>query len=244
MDFSKIDAIEEDGIEQLITSIARLRPDTAKFEKFTDILLQRYWISQEFTHIYDAGLDRLTPQALDARPTIRRIIREEYPNDQGAWKTPSHREDLMEDMLSIGIPWQQFTKSRRSRPTAAAISSARNIIYRSAEQDYADLRILTFLRFWGEVLTAIEYEQLFPRIKRHLSGKQSKFYEHHKAHDARIYSLSKLLSCRGAITHADKLGRELVELVDRESSKSSALSAMVKVTKLAIENKLSFYDQF
>lgn len=244
MDFLELDVIEENSIGKLRSSIARLRPDTAKFEKFAEILLQRYWISQEFTHIYDAGLDRLTPQALDARPYIRRIIREEYPNDQGAWKTPSHREDLIADLMGIGISWQQFTKSRRSRATAAAISSARNIIYRSAEQECADLRILTFLRFWGEVLTAIEYEQLFPRIERHLSGKPSKFFELHKAHDARIFSLSKLLSSRGAITHADKLGRELIDLVNKERSEASALLAMVQVTRLAIENKLSFYDQF
>ncbi|MBK8277545.1 MAG: hypothetical protein IPK92_17505 [Nitrospira sp.] len=244
MDLSLLDKIEDEGIERLKLVISKLRPETMKFEKLAEVLLQRYWISQEFTHIYDAGQDRLTLQAIAARPTIRRIIREEYPNDRGAWRTPSHREDLVSDLLNVGISWGQFIKSRKSRATNITITSAKNIIYSSAQQPFPNLRIIAFLRYWGEVLTAVEYAQLYPRIKRQLSETPSAFYEHHMVHDARRYSLIDLTSSRGAITHADKLGRQLVDLIRLEDSTVSAVATVTKITELAIENKLYFYDQF
>lgn len=244
LDLSELDAFEEAGIERLRWSIGRLHPDSIRFEKFSEILLQRYWVSQEFTHIYDAGQDRLTAQAATARPAIRRIIREEYPNNRGAWVTSSHREDLVTDLINIGISWDQFIASRRSRTTSIVVSSARNIVYGSAEKNFADLRILAFLRCWGEVLTAVEYELLYPRIQRLLGGKPSVFYDHHAAHDARKHSLASLVRDRGALTHADKLGRELVELIRIQKVPALAIETAFEITELAIENKVKFYKQF
>jgi hypothetical protein len=244
MNLSDIDAIEQQGIEKLQSSIGRLRLGKLKFENFAEILLQRYWISQEFTHIYDAGQDRLTSRAYEVRPTIRRIIREEYPNDRGAWKTPSHREDLVTDLLNLGVTWEMFIASRRSKVTASILSSAKNIIYNSAQRNHSDIRLLVFLRYWGEILTAVEYEELYPKIVELLGVKPSVFYDYHKAHDAKKFSLSELINSTHALTHADKLGKQLVGLLATDSNQVSAIAAVIKVTESAIENKMAFYSQF
>jgi predicted nucleotide-binding protein len=244
MDCNDLDRAESENIAQLRVRIAALQPNSMPSADFLHILLQRYWVSQEFTHVYDVALDRLE---LDnqARPQLRRIIREEYPNDRGAWITPSHREDLVTDLFGMGITPTQFKASRPSLPTQEVMTDAKKVVYDLAGQSYPDVRLLSFLRTWGEVLTAIEYEELYPRIEKSLGEKVSVFYLHHLAHDSRLVKLSRISSSVHITTHADQLGEYLIAQATSDPTHSAAaLAAAQQAAEEAARNKLRFWAQF
>ena len=54
--------------------------------------------------MYDVGIDGLDGSRPRSR-LVREILREEYPDPSGA--TPSHREDLVADLLALGATREQ-----------------------------------------------------------------------------------------------------------------------------------------
>jgi hypothetical protein len=245
MYLEQLDELENSCENKLRAALDRLRPDTTPIKEIHRILLQRYWISEEFTHIYDLALNRISPKAADAQEVIRRIIREEYPVDERGWRTPSHREDLVTDLLHIGVTRPQFASLRPTAQTEAAIKHARAIVLNLGKSSSADILLLTFLRYWGEVLTAVEYSSFWPRILRELSGSESVFYLYHKAHDEKVTPMVQVLHRIDLTTHADKLGEFIArELTTGDTDPAESFRLISQATQKAIENKLLFYKQF
>lgn len=245
MRINELDTFEAQSESRLRDSIKALNPDNISPSRFYEILLQRYWISQEFTYIYDIALDRLTSKSSDAQETIRRIIREEYPVDDRGWRTPSHREDLVADLRAIGVSERHFLNSRPSTKTTQVIAESRRSVLSYGRSENADISLLAFLRFWGEVLTATEYTVFWPRIKRLLQSTESRFYEYHMNHDQKNVPLHAIDHRTDLTTHADKIGQKLQELIckDRESEETM-LALALSATKKATLNKIKFYQQF
>jgi hypothetical protein len=245
MDLSVIDAEEFLAEESLAGHTSRIRNSFRTGRAFRSVLLQRRWISYHFTPIYDLGLDLISGKNERARETIRRIIREEYPNDRGSWRTPSHREDLVTDLRGMGASDKEIRTSTPSSETMSTILSVYSSVSRYGADKHSDLRLIAFLRVWGEVLTAIEYEGLWPRIKLLLDGKDSVFYEYHMAHDKRACTLTTVVKDKHRTSHADLLGRALVKAIPEDPrERSAALAAILEVTLEARSSKEAFYLQF
>jgi hypothetical protein len=192
--------------------------DTARLADadFAALLLQRRFVSLAFTPSYDLAIDLLSDEA--GLRIARAILREEYPDGRG--HTRSHREDMKEDLLQLGIPRADLVASRPTRATRNAIDEAFALISEAGGHDDADLRLLTFLRFWGEVLV------------------RSRFYYPHYVHDAKAHPLTavSLLSA----THSDRLATRIGELLARHGS----ADAFRETEERALHLKTAFYDQF
>lgn len=204
-------------------------------EDFLQILLQRRFLSLALTTVYDIAIDALTD--LEAIKVARQILREEYPDMNG--NTPSHREELVHDLVSLGATKSEILGSRPTTVTTAVIEETLSLISVAAAE-LCDVKLLTILRFWGEVLVSVEYSEFWKRMSKQLSNSgdnQSRFYYPHYCHDARE-SLDKasLLSS----THSGRLGARLRKMLDTEKSRECFL----EMEKEILDIKTRFYDQF
>lgn len=206
--------------------------------RFLEILLQRRFLSLAFTPIYDLAIDGLLDNM--ARQVARRILREEYPGERG--NIPSHREDLVTDLLVLGISRHQVINSQPTAQTLQALQQSIAFLTGNLEDPLYQVKLLTFLRFWGEVLVAAEYEMLWKRMEAMgLSGsgeKRSRFYYPHLVHDAKKKSLAQL-SLTGS-THSDQLAISLKAVLQNAAS----LHYCAEVTGAIVALKTQFYDQF
>jgi len=234
----ELDAFEDALIERfrqhpVLASTGRL-PDA----DFAALLLQRRFVSLAFTPSYDLAIDLLRDEA--GLRIARAILREEYPDGRG--HTRSHREDMKEDLLQLGISREKLVASRPTEATRRAVEDAFGVIADAGGRDDADLRLLTFLRFWGEVLVSVEYERMWPRMEPVLAGdggrNRSRFYYPHYLHDAKAHPLAavSLLSA----THSDRLATRISELLARQGTSD----AFREVEEQALRLKAAFYDQF
>lgn len=245
---ANIDAVERAAEEKLLGTLESLNVARLPRADFYHILLQRKEISYEFTGTYDAILSLLTKRAHSGVQVIRRIIREEYPDSSTLPKgdLPSHREDLKSDLLSLGISEQKLFNSDATAATLTALLTLRDAIRQLKRAAFPDIALLAFLRFWGEVLTAIEYKYFWDtKIKHLLEKDRSVFYWSHIVHDERRMKLSDVASDIKSNTHSDELGTVLVELLPSHHKKrTAALLCIEDATRLAVEHKISFYSQF
>ena len=107
---------------------------------FLEILLQRRFLSLMFPVMYDVGIDGLTdPTAIRV---VREILREEYPDPSG--QTPSHREDLVADLVTLGATRAQVLAARPTPVTQAVIERSFAIIA-EATQGADDLELMTII---------------------------------------------------------------------------------------------------
>ncbi|GAA2582996.1 hypothetical protein GCM10010411_14560 [Actinomadura fulvescens] len=206
-------------------------------EDFAEILLQRRFLSLAFTPAYDLAIDLLEDEA--GLRIARVILREEYPDDSG--HTRSHREDMTEDLIRLGVPRKEIVESTPTAATTAAITDTLGLIADAGRQGSPDLRLLTFLRFWGEVLVSVEYELLWPRMEPVLiqnGENRSRFYYPHYVHDAKARSLATVSLLSG--THSDRLGMRVSELLAREDG----AECFREIEEGALRLKETFYDQF
>jgi hypothetical protein len=243
----ELDKFELQCSRELENLLARLNPEEMPVSTLHAILLQRYWISEEFTHIYDVSLNRMTDASSEAQEIVRRIIRDEYPIDPNKnWKTPSHREDLVTDLLRLGISRKEFVSSTPSPTTSIVIESAKQIVRSFGSLDSPDIPLLAFLRFWGEVTTAVEYGCFFPRLKKLFGRHRSAFYNFHTNQDAKRFSLLETISSYTLLTtHSDQLGFFIADSVSRDNSKNQIVFTQAKeATRTALTNKIDFYRQF
>jgi hypothetical protein len=234
----------EDGLvtgldaHPVLTALSDLAADD-----FHEVLLQRRFVSLAFTPVYDLAIDLLGDEP--ARRVARAILREEYPDDSG--HTPSHREDLKHDMLQLGVDPRALIERRRTPATWKAIERTFDLVADLGGADgegLTDLRLVTFLRFWGEVLVSVEYDHMWRRIGPILTGdgpNRSRFYHLHYVHDAKNRPLPNVSLLAGG--HSDRLAARQVELL-AAADPALAADAFRQVERSAVALKLSFYDQF
>jgi hypothetical protein len=112
-------------------------------------------------------------------------------------------------------------------------------------QPHSDLALIVFLRFWAEVLVAVEYECLWPRLSERFAdspaaaGVRSDFFYYHMIHDRRQSDIGneQLL---GGLTHSQELARHMAELISCEEAMQIAISQVERAWEL----KDRFYRQF
>ncbi|WP_030706766.1 hypothetical protein [Streptomyces sp. NRRL F-2580] len=234
----ELDRFEDELIEQyrrhpVLANIERL-PE----EAFAEILLQRRFLSLAFTPAYDLAIDLLQDEA--GLRIARMILREEYPDDRG--NTTSHREDMTDDMHRLGISRTALVRSRPTAATKRTIEDTFALIAEEGDQDHADLRLLTVLRFWGEILVSVEYGRLWERMEPLLvrdGENHSRFYYPHHYHDAKKNSL-ETVNIR-ATSHSDRLGNRLRQLIGDGGATADCFK---EAEQRSLRLKVSFYDQF
>lgn len=203
-------------------------------DAFLEILLQRRFLSLMFPVMYDIGIDGLSdPTAIKV---VRGILREEYPDPSG--ETPSHREDLVADLLTLGATRAQVLTSRPTAVTKAVIERSFALVAEATEGD-SDLELMTIIRFWGEVLVSVEYGEYWRRMDAQFgaAGAVSRFYHPHHHHDGRD-PLST--AAEDSATHSGRLGAWLVPLLDGRDGEERFAATEARVLALRLE----FYDQF
>ncbi|OEJ58470.1 hypothetical protein BGM19_11215 [Streptomyces agglomeratus] len=233
----ELDRFEDELIERfkghpVLANIASLAE-----EDFVAILLQRRFVSLAFTPSYDLAIDLLRDEA--GLRIARIILREEYPDSHG--NTRSHREDMKDDLLELGVSRSALVGSRPTTATKRVIEDTFELIADAGAHARADLRLLTMLRFWGEVLVSVEYGRLWERMGPLLTRdgeNHSRFYHPHYVHDAKANSLAAV--SRLSTSHSDRLATRLSELLAREES----AGCFREVEERSLRLKVDFYDQF
>ncbi|MEV0985701.1 hypothetical protein [Streptomyces sp. NPDC049949] len=231
-----------DGFEDALIERFRAHPVLANVtglpeEDFAALLLQRRFVSLAFTPSYDLAIDLLRDEA--GLRIARVILREEYPDGHG--HTPSHREDMAQDMRRLGISRSVLVASRPTACTQEVIRDTLELIADAGGHADADLRLLTILRFWGEVLVSVEYGRLWERMAPLLTEEgrnRSRFYFPHHVHDAKTHSLATVSLLSGS--HSDRLAARVTELLAREES----TERFRELEERALRLKTRFYDQF
>ena len=206
-----------------------------------DILLERRHLSLMFTQVYDMLLDGV--EDAKAKGVIRDIIREEYPR-LGVNDGRSHREDVVVDMIATGLNRVEIVTHRPSVATAAVIAETLDFVFELLSSPKRSLLAVSFIRMWGEVLTALEYERLwYAGIGRFFKRTQdSVFYWYHFEHDRSRHGFVRNYADepRGAATHSDQLTRCLAQIVRTEADADEVLRVDMRACSL----KQHFYDQF
>jgi hypothetical protein len=234
---SDLDEFEDGLIEEFRQHPVLKNLDSIPAGDFAAILLQRRFLSLSFTPAYDLAIDLLEDEK--GRKIARVILREEYPGSDGY--TRSHREDMKEDLLALGIPRRDLVATRPTPATVQAIADTLDLISDAGAGDCADAQLLTILRFWGEVLVSVEYGELWRRMAGHLMSdgeNRSVFYYPHHYHDAKVRPLSTASPL--ATTHSDQLGLRLWQLLDSDRAKRLFRATERNILLL----KTRFYDQF
>lgn len=203
-------------------------------DAFLEILLQRRFLSLMFPVMYDVGIDGLSDPA--AIKVVREILREEYPDPSG--ETPSHREDLVADLVTLGATRAQVLASRPSPVTRAVIEHSFALIAEATERE-TDLELMTIIRFWGEVLVSVEYGEFWRRMEGQFAAADalSRFYHPHHHHDGRD---PLAVATDASATHSGRLGACLVRLLDGDGGEERFAQTEARVLALRLE----FYDQF
>ncbi|MEV0414733.1 hypothetical protein AB0I68_28950 [Streptomyces sp. NPDC050448] len=236
-DLHHLDQFEDELIERFEAHPVLANVTGLPDEDFAALLLQRRFVSLAFTPSYDLAIDLLEDEA--GLRIARVILREEYPDGHG--HTPSHREDMTQDLHRLGISRSALVASRPTAATLRVIQDTLELIADAGGHADADLRLLTVLRFWGEVLVSVEYGRLWERMAPLLTDEgrnRSRFYYPHHVHDAKTRSLATLSLLSGS--HSDRLATRVTELLAQEES----TDCFKELEERALGLKSSFYDQF
>jgi hypothetical protein len=237
-----------DAREHDLVAAFKSHPVLAHFERLNqdrilDILLQRRYVSFAITPLYDLAIDAF--EDLELKRCLREILREEYPgNDR-----PTHREDLMEDLRALGASWERVVSSGVTPATAQCIERLLSALQKREERHLYEVRVLSFVRFAGEVLVAEEYRLMWPSLRRlglrggdEAGGIRSKFYKPHMSHDERRVRFSDPRDYMANKSHSDQLTEMLKArlLLGGPEAFTVCLEAM----QAAMEVKRGFYEPF
>jgi hypothetical protein len=228
------DRTEGELLDRLTGHPALQSLDSWPPERFLAMLLQRRFVSLIFTPMYDIAIDALRdPPAIRL---VRQILREEYPGRFG--RQPSHREDLVHDLLVLGATTDQVLACRPT-PTTSSILTDTLHLMSDAAHDASDLRILTIVRFWGEVVVSVEYGEYWKRMAAQFdaAGVRSRFYFTHYSHDGRESLVTASTRSR---THSGRLGARVKQLLAASGTGDEFADLEAQVLEL----RLRFYDQF
>jgi hypothetical protein len=230
----RADASEAELLARFAAHDALAGVEAMDEDGFLEMLLQRRFLSLLFPVMYDLGIDALGDDG--AIRLVREILREEYPDPSGA--TPSHREDLVSDLLVLGASRAQILGSRPSAITAGVVEETLEIM-REASVQSGDAAVLTILRFWGEVLVSVEYGEFWRRMESRFeaAGAPSRFYHPHHHHDGREPLAAASETSR---THSGRLGACLVSLLEQDGAQET----FERVEARILDVRLRFYDQF
>jgi hypothetical protein len=207
------------------------------------LLLQRRCLSLSIVNVYELVIDALESDAIKA--TVRQILHEEYPRNTRGMPLASHRELLFRDLLHLGSSREQILSTRESADTQQVRLVSLEALQNCLGQPYSDLALIAFLRFWAEVLVAVEYECLWPRLSERFAhapaavGVRSEFFYYHMIHDRRQSDIGtdQLL---GGLTHSQELARHMADLISSEQALQIAISQVERAWAL----KDRFYRQF
>jgi hypothetical protein len=226
------DELEHQLLDRLIGHTALQNIEALPQQQLLQMLLQRRFISHIFTTVYDIGIDGLANS--DALKVARQIVREEYPDPSG--RKPSHREDLVDDLIILGATRAEVLASRPTAATTSTVIETLDLIA-DAAADPSDVPALTMLRFWGEVVVSVEYGKYWRRIAEAFQApdRRSRFFYEHYSHDG-----CEPLTGASMRTHSGRLGVCLREMLRAPG----AFAAFADVETRVLETRLRFYDQF
>ncbi|MEB3360649.1 MAG: hypothetical protein VKI42_00820 [Synechococcaceae cyanobacterium] len=230
--------IEEFCSHPLLASLAHV-----SWDQLLAILLQRRHLSLAIVNLYEAVIDGLEDE--DIKVNVRQILHEEYPRNTRGVPLPSHRELLFQDLLNLGAQRQQILCTPESPITEAVRLDSQRQLAACLEHPLDQLGLLTFLRFWAEVLVSVEYTCLWPRLSERLAADstgrrpRSEFFYFHMIHDRRQSDIGeeRLL---GGHTHAQALALHISRLIRTDEDLQQAMRQVDQACAL----KRRFYDQF
>lgn len=230
-------------IEAFKAHLSLAKVESLNWDDLLEILIQRRFLSLSIVNIYEFVIDALESESI--KSAVRLILHEEYPRNTRGVPLVSHRELLFRDLLNLGASRDQILMSGESPQTQEVRLQSLNQLECCLGHVHSELALVSFLRFWAEVLVAVEYECLWPRLAERLSppsssqGIASQFFYYHMIHDRRQSDLGdgQLL---GGLTHAQALARHIPELINGES----ALQEAMRQVDRAWELKVRFYSQF
>lgn len=190
---------------------------------FHHLLVQRRFVSLAFTPFYDATIDSLDSAA--ARLVCRQVLREEYPDVAG--NAPSHRELLVQDLVTLGVERTTVLTARPTPVTGVAILAAHELVPTARSDPFPELAVIATAACYAEVLVAAEYVALAPRIEKVVPLEKTLFYGPHINHDSG--HARRLL--------AEVAGQMDLGNLDHLRTFSGAIDRSLRV-------KLDFYRQF
>jgi hypothetical protein len=215
--------------------------ESLSMDEMHQVMLERRHLSLIFTQVYDRLLDGIDEPG--AKNVVREIIREEYPR-AGVNDGRSHREDLVIDMIASGISRDTIVAHRPSLHTASIVAETESSVIELLASDKRSHLAIAFIRMWGEILTAVEYEWLWASglgnyFEHHID---SIFYWSHFEHDRPLRSFVRDYAAEphGSMTHADQLTRCLGRLIRT----GAEVDDLLATDRLACSLKRRFYDQF
>jgi hypothetical protein len=242
--FDQLNNHEEMLIARLAEHPFFLQLERLDWQDLLGVLIQRRFLSLSIVNVYEFVIDGL--DSLLMKETVRSILGEEFPRSSTGRPLLSHRELLFQDLINLGATRDQILRTPESAATARVVSSSMRELHACLYVKHPQLALLSFLRFWGEVLVGEEYSLLWTRLSERLSSSTSKpnhfksqFYYYHKEHDRRRFAFGKE-ELVGGLTHSDELARHIKALVADHDSLTLAMCIEENATNL----KLDFYNQF
>jgi hypothetical protein len=213
------------------------------WDELLAVLLQRRYLSLAIVNVYEFVIDALEDEA--SKATVRLILHEEYPRNSRGMPLPSHRELLFRDLLHLGASREQILTTAESAVTRQVRLESLAALESCLTSSHSDLALISFLRFWAEVLVAEEYACLWPRLSERLNqgfaaeGIRSEFYFYHMIHDRRQTDIGaeQLL---GGLTHSQELARHLAMRIVSDAALQIAIDQVERAWQL----KDLFYRQF
>ena len=236
-------AHEQQRIEEFRNHPLLLSFPSLPWAELLAVLLQRRHLSLAIVNVYEWVIDALDREAI--RATVRQILHEEFPRNTRGVPLASHREWLYRDLLHLGASREQILTTAESPITREVREGSIQQLQRAFAEGPTDLALITFLRFWAEVLVAVEYECFWPRLSERLShgtdgtGPKSEFFYYHMIHDRRQSDVGEE-QLLGGLTHSQALAQHIGGLILEEQDLASALRQVDAAASL----KRRFYDQF
>jgi hypothetical protein len=213
------------------------------WQDFLEVLIQRRFLSLSIVNIYELAIDALIDQQV--KQTVRGILHEEYPRTTRGMPLPSHRELLFQDLLNLGATPAMILTTPETVTTGKIRECSYQMMSECLGKPHCQVGLVSFLRFWAEVLVSTEYSCFWQRISERLSNEKtsyksrSEFYYFHMIHDSRNSDIGKE-RILGGLTHSQELAIHLKRLVVSEE----ALAFCIELTENAYQLKRQFYDQF
>jgi hypothetical protein len=233
-----------------LTLISRLRAHptlqavpTMAWQDLLMILIQRRFLSLSIVNTYEFIIDALSDETI--KKTVRGILHEEYPRTTRGVPLPSHREHLFKDLLHLGSTPEMILTTPETLTTQRIRSESQQLLIHCLPSNHCQAGLVTWLRFWAEVLVSVEYSCFWNRISERLADshtpdkKRSEFYYFHMIHDSRGSDIGHE-NLLGGLTHSQELAVHLQGLIQSEET----LSYCLKLEEEAFRLKHQFYDQF
>lgn len=224
---AEIEEYEQEEISRFRKDLELTNLSNTEFE---NILLQKRLFSLEFfERFYNTALCSLGNE--EAKAIARGIIRDEYPEDM-----PNHREDIVYDLIQIGLDKDTILRAELTAGTKETIDAMLGLVKYNGEPHY-DIHSVTALRIAGEVLAGEELEIICGELERRygLTKEKSAFYWPHAEHDKKTAPVGY----KGT-SHSDRFGELLAVLVTSDKE--------LEIVKSAVDDsykaRSGFYKQF